>query len=370
MRVTLVWSTAQLVRKGTPIVGCPILLTDGKLEPAPSLWFVWLHEHNSGDTRDTYAAALALWWRALLLKKIAWQDVVASDLDEWQAPRTCRSATALLRCTAVVMFYKWAKQVGLIEHLPFTLARSSRNRSLAKESDSADTPRVPRPRADKYRFRTSTVAEFNATLAANPRVSETLRFRDELMAECGRFVGLRAMEVALMNRGQIAGLNTDDDVHAVSIRRKRGKIREVLFPRMLVHRLQRYVALGRQEAIHRGRETYAHYQDPECLFLTDDGRPIPREYVSKIWRRASLAARIPSRFHVNRHTHLTLLADAADAAGLDALEVARQQGGHASKDTTAKYVHRAELIRTQRTRALIVNDLYEAYRAHAQNAQE
>jgi site-specific recombinase XerD len=327
-----------------------MLLVDWLLEPLPSRWFVECSE-RSLDTGWTYARAIELWWRWLIDAGIGWRDAQACDWEEWVATQSPGSARH--RGIVVAEFYRWAHAARHLDTLPFRIRTKSRADLVGVWVDP--------PRVRRRQLKTIAKEEFDRVLAANTRQDDGLRLRDELMAEFPRFTGLRRKQVAGLTVDQFEVLDPRAVVHAIDLDptwTKGQKPQAVLVPRLLAHRLRRYIDVYRARTVAEAARRRPTYKTPRALFLTRHGGAVSREYVGHVWRRSASLAGVDGRLHANRHTFATMMATEALTRGVDALLMLKAQLGHASIATTVKYIHLAETRSQIMLAAQIVNDIY------------
>lgn len=358
VRVRLVTATRELRIEDAVYEGRPIMLVDGRLEPVPSIYLArWAG--RTIRSAWTYARALVEWWCLLLAARRKWSDVSISDAVTFASARS--RSTARLQLTAVSGFYEWAHASGWIEHRPFKVIGHSQRR-LAEPGAGAGAPAVRLPKTPRRQPKTIAACDFTSVLAASSRRDPGLLLRDELTAECGRFMGLRRWQVAGMTVAQFAFASTDAIAYQIDLDprfTKGGHEQCVLVPRQLVQKVQKYLSIYRARIVDKCRARSSRYREPAALFLTIQGRPMSETYISKTWRRSALRAGIDKRFHANRHSHGTGFARGALRFGIRPIRAVMSQLGHRLERSSSTYVDLAELDRDLLARAHAVNDLWE-----------
>lgn len=359
-RVKLVYATSELVVWNKDMAGTPIMLVDGEVEPAPSLYFA-LSAGGASLTSRTYARALVAWWKFLLRESLAWWSVSASDLKAFAL--LYHRATATLYLTAVSQFYAWAHRQGLMDYRPFQAV--GRRGILSGSADPA-VPQVKVPGQPRGQPKLISREEFRAVLEASPRKSPALILRDELTAECGHYMALRRGGVRGLMVDEFLSMRPDAKVHVLALDQKfvkGGQELVVAVPRQLVHKVLKYIRIYRKRLVESLRDRDPAYREPPELFLTERGTPLSPSYISTTWRRSARRAGIAKRFHLNRHTAATGLASGALHKNINAQRVVMAQLGHKSPKSSDRYVHLAEVERELLAHAFLLNDLWN--RDHA-----
>ncbi len=355
-RVRLVAATSELRIEDAGYEGRPIMLVDGRLEPAPSLYLAQA-AGNSLRTAWTYGRGLLAWWKLLGHRNLFWTEVTLSDIRAFSKSR--KTATGSLYAIAVAGFYQWAYEFGLLDYRPFCISGGRASRSL---SGVSRTPALHLPRRFRRQPKVVTRGELFSVLAASDRADPGLLLRDELTAECGHYIGLRRLQVRGLTVDQFSSLALDEVAYAIDLDpeySKGGKEYAVLVPRQLVHKVRKYIDTVRANLVERCRESDSTFRDPKALFLTNRGRPMSEGYVSTTWRRAARNAGIFKRFHANRHAAGTGVAAGAHRFGIRPLRWVMSQLGHSVEKSSAGYTHLAEMERELVARAHVVNDRWE-----------
>lgn len=356
LRMRLVASTAELAIDGKARADRPLLLVDGVLEPLPSMYLAQ-NAGRSERTAWTYGRALVAWWKLLLKLKIGWDEVSVSDLRAFVMERSRN--TARLQMTAVAGFYSWAYEAGWMDFRPFQVAGA--RRGWAPEL-TPGCPTARLPRLSRRQPKTTNRREFDAILAASSRRDNGLLIRDELTAECGRYMALRRRGVRGLTVSRFQFESLDSQVFVIDLDprfTKGGGECSVLAPRQLVHKVRKYIEVYRSKIVEERKKRDPSYVEPDAVFLTNRGTPMSESYISTTWQRAARRAGLNRRFHSNRHFHATGLASGALRFGLRPYRLVKSQLGHKSEASGRAYVHIAEMDREILARAHAVNDFYE-----------
>jgi site-specific recombinase XerD len=360
--------------------GVPVLYVDDCPEPIVCLWMVALTRRYSPDTVKTYANGIEAWWRYLLSRDLRWWEVSVMDFQDWIDKRRAdglSDSSVNTMGSAVCSFYKWAHTGGYLDHLPFRMTDGRRNlavQSRRRDKGSAGVPVAYAPKVPRRKPRIDTTEQFDKILAHMPHTDPGLLRRDELMAECSRWMGLRRKEVVGLRVSQLrhlaeVRLNPEDPVpffalelDPSSTKGKKGGV--VLLIPALAKKLRDYIKPGGyrdqivKRAQQRAKKAGKPYVEPDALFLTDRGTPIRRETLSTYWRRAALAAGINSRFHKNRHAAATTIASVTFEHGSQSYLIVKELLRHVDVKTSQIYVDQATLRSEIYQKALSINDLY------------
>lgn len=328
--------------------GVDLFLVAGELEPAPSWWMLDLHKRRtSADTIETYRKGLELWLGALHQNGIAWHEATSRTAQAFidaLVRRGNAENTVTLRMAAVLAFYRWAFHQGLLGCQPFT-------------KDSLAIPKGKTKSVESH-----PKEEFARIVAKLLTASPGARRRDELIFECGRYMGLRRKEILGLKVAEFHSLDPRNPLNVIwtdPAYTKGRKTRAVLVPRMLVVRIQNYIRVYREALVAECRKKSPGWTAPPNLFLTERGTPVTEDYISDTWGRCAKAAGIKSRFHNNRSSFATHVADVAAELGQLPLPVVKDLLGHANQATSERYVQYSELRDRLLMNANIINDNYE-----------
>ena len=335
-------------RREVAYPGVPLFLVAGELEPAPSWWMLDLvKRRTSADTIDTYRKGMDLWLGALHQNGILWYEATvrtAQAFIDTLVRRGNSENTVIVRMAAVLAFYRWAKNQGFLPQQPFT----------------KDALNIPKGRTKSVESHSK--AEFETIAAKIPAVGSGGRRRDELIFEAGRYMGLRRKEITGLKVADFLSLDPADPLNIIwtdPAFTKGGKTRAALVPRLLVVKVQSYIRIYRDPLAVERRRKNRHWAEPPYLFLTGRGTPVTEDYISDTWGRCAKAAGIKSRFHNNRSSFATHVADVAADLGQLPLPIVKDLLGHANQATSERYVQYSELRNRILMNAHIINDNYE-----------
>lgn len=176
---------------------------------------------------------------------------------------------------------------------------------------------VPVPRRSAYTPRVPTIAEIE-TILAQPDLTKEFGLRDRAILELLYSSGLRASELCDLEIHDYNGLN-----HCVIVRCGKGsKTRTVPITQSACNWISRYIGEYRYQ---RG--------DEGCLFVTENGRQMTRQGLSKQVRYYAKKANVRQvTAHTMRHACATHLLD----QGAD-LRLIQEVLGHASISSTERY---------------------------------
>lgn len=364
--LSLVSSDEGLFRHGQRWPGVPLFLRDGLLMPEPSEWALDMKMRGLADaTIESYAKSVAIWMEAMDANKLDWRDADAEVAEMFSAAlrrEGVSSSTTKLRLLHVHEFYKWAKRKKHVAEAPFHL-ESGNNRGLG-DAKGKEGELVRMPSTPKRRVKPQSSSEFEKILAKNPRKSESLSKRDELMAEAARYMGLRRSEVAALRVDQFDALDLSQEALVIEIvsAKGKGRVDSVLVPRLYAQKVLQYVESQRAELIARLKGADPAYIEPPELFLNDrgknKGKRIDPDYMGDSWRRSAVRAGIDSRFHDNRSSFATNAARIARQAGENARATVKDLLRHRQESTAEIYVEFEEMQSDFLMRARLVNDAY------------
>lgn len=327
----------------------PLILVAGQLAPAPSWWMVDMAKRGvSVETIETYSKSIELWFSALYQNNIAWHDATAKTAQDFIDAlifRKNRHNTIEIRIASVVAFYAWATTNAFLPKLPF----------------GKPDLKVPKGRAKPVQAHSKD--EFARIVANLPRKSAALRRRDELISESGRVMGLRRKEIVGMRAEQFEGLDQHSNIHVIQTdpaHTKGYKTRDVLVPRILAVKIKNYIKTYRQQLIIRLQKKNPKWVPPGNLFLTERGTVVSKEYITSMWKQGANAASIASRFHNNRSSLATHIADVTIEAGSKNPETyVKDILGHKDEKTSRRYIDDSKVKKRRLTNAQIINDMYQ-----------
>lgn len=318
-----------------------------------SQWLFDLRVENitaSANTLRDYAYTVGDFLTWCASKQLKWYAASRSDIRQYFDTFDVSDDVLNKRIGILFDFYAWALARTHVPTVPFdTRARIFRNRrSYGRRSGDWRKAHDVIPVLMK-----KVVQGDPHSRLKYPSIEQVWKVRDamesdrdKLLVEVFMFVGLRISELLALKVSQFSDLSLDESNRSVSIPilGKGAKNRIVLFPRSLVHRIRSWINLQR----------IFISQKPEknsVLFIGRRGTLGPRA-VQKIFCAQSRLSGFKVHPHMLRHFfavhYLKYLQDIKDPSPLDQL---RQILGHASCETTAKY-----LYVTDKERALIAED--------------
>ena len=336
----IVKATHHLRWDGISFESSPLLLRDRVVEPLPSMWLMMLRAEARPNTVMAYARAIMVWFNWLELRKMHTFRVTIDDVRRFKLilEQNRSNSTVNIAVVSICTFYEWAYLNGYSSILPFRLSGSSkRDRADVGPSDVGKVKlnRVRRTTPDAH-----TVREFDTILAHTPRRHPGLVLRDELVAELSFYSSFRSMEGEGLRCADIEGAKRTKSFFTFKITvTKGGTARTVAVSELQHQRLLRYIRVYRAAIVARMTSRNPRYIDPGSLFLTIQGKPLRREYISSSWAEAARLAKVKSRYHNNRHSFATRVIAAADAQGLPAKRIASDLLGHRSDKTIEVYDH-------------------------------
>jgi len=347
LRVRVIDLDATSGKREVAYPAVPLILVAGQLEPAPSWWLLDLvKRRTSTDTVETYSKGVALWFGALHQNRTTWGEVDARTAQQFVDALVRRgnsASTVSTRMAAVLAFYRWSVANRFLPAMPF------------------GPQALIIPKAHVAAVEAHSKGEFERIVANLPRVGPGARRRDELICEAGRFLGLRRKEIVGLTRDQFDALDLELPINVIwtdPAHTKGRKRRAVLVPRLFVVKIRSYIATYRQRAIDRRRVQHPTWTPSAYLFLTEKGTPVAEGYITDTWKRAAKAAGVESRFHNNRSSLATHVADVSMELGRHPLPIVKDILGHAHEATSDRYVTHSKLRNRLLMEAHIINDLY------------
>lgn len=360
----LVYSDENLIKHGQAWPDVPLILIDGLLAFEASEWVLDLKIRGcSKHTLVSYATSVLMWLRAMAVNELDWRSAGNLTAERFMAVLAREGAscnTIRLRMVHIQEFYRWAFNAQKILAIPFHIQGG--RRSLAHAQLGA---KVKLPGKTSRRVKPHNKETFDKVLAQTQRKAPALILRDELIAEAGRYMGLRRSEISELRVDQFATLDPNDDLHVIEIiSAKSGRTDSVLVPRLYVKKVQDYISIHRAIMISRLKKYDEAYHAPANIFLNERGKfrgqAITPRFISETWKRSANEAGIDSRFHDNRSSFATNAAKAAREQNENARAVVKELLRHKSESTGDIYVAFDEIQSTLLARARIVNDGYDA----------
>lgn len=357
----LLSSTADLVISSVPYEGLPILLWDNMERCAEANEFLrsYLLRGSIGSSKSWEPTGRALYdfFSFLQAHELQWTDVdrgeektlLAAYRDYSLNTAGLGRTTVRTRLRYLCAFYAFAQQRGWIAQLPFAYEarQAMRPGSYLAHVDAtggrSDVPDVL-PRVQKTLPKYLTLSEIASLLsaAANPH--------HRMMLRLALGSGLRKHELATFPRAYVfdpdlAGnrkrnIAIDlDPGDGNGMQTKGSKSRRILIGRRLMRDLNHY-------AVHlRGMRSSLSSTPQKALFLNQAGEPFAADGKSldRIVRDIGAKAGLRAWTHLLRHTYatqmLSSLQRSRDQHRMEPLVFLQHQLGHASIETTMKYLH-------------------------------
>ncbi|AME27364.1 tyrosine-type recombinase/integrase [Burkholderia sp. PAMC 26561] len=358
---------AAACNPGIP-AGFPILLSDRMaiIEPAFSYLFELATipgRSHAAETVRTYAEHLHDWFDSLEQSGLEWQAIGEATIAAYRnrmlenpSPHTGRPyarSTVNDRIHTVCRFYKWARDRGRIEELPFHFVdvrvSAERRHSFlghlhtgalvvsANALTVSEHERLPRPlRVDQLQL-------LFARLAMPYR----------LIAEWALVTGMRRKELCGLSVFQIPETaHFDADYRpliGVALTITKGDRPRTAYPPIrLVDCTHRYIDEIRTPQIRALCRQHSDYRPPDALFLNSQGAAITRERMSAVFNEAFRAAGLSGSVHWLRHTFaMTMLVRLQRQAllkpDINPLKTVQVLLGHSSIQSTAIYLRCVEV---------------------------
>lgn len=273
---------------------------------------IWLKSVTSQHSRDAYLGDISLWHDWCDDGDIPLDDARRADVEGWRDhlyARPEKTATVARRLSAVSSFYRYWLDEDVVARNP--VAKATRPKVSRKPGSISLT-----------RIQAGALIAYVDSLA-DPRPAVIVR----LLAETG-------MRVSELTGAQVGDILLTGGHHVLSITRK-GKDEPEFMPIALTTYDRIMAYLG-------GRENGYLLYVTRTERRAGDGQ-MDRSYVRQLLRRMAREAKLPKEVwqrmhpHVLRHSAATLLA----AAGVPIHEIQRLLG-HASIETTQRYIHHQE----------------------------
>lgn len=261
MSIKIIESDENLKKYSKSWKNVPLFLKEGLLMPLPSEWALDMTIQGlSPQTVISYAKSIAIWFEALEINNIQWDDVsveTAQMFIQVLYKQGVSDGTIRLRIIHLQEFYKWALNKNYIKRLPFEIKK----RNVQSFIQLAPTITIPKKPNKKVKAQSDN--DFDAILAANPRKSPALSKRDEIIAEIARYMGLRRSEIASLTKEQFLNLDINDEVLVIDIvtAKSRGRVDSVLVPKLLLNKIIQYIEIERHNIVKTLKLNNPDYQD-------------------------------------------------------------------------------------------------------------
>ena len=279
---------------------------------------------------------------------VHWLEAERKHLYRWREELLQpgdRQALAVNECIGRVCdLYEYARDKRLIAELPFgkkTVPFLRRGGVILRNAQVNELTLKTRQTPVRF-LRKEQVPLF---------IRELANVREILMAREGVQLGMRRDEITRQTidvlpdpsghpPGEMIWMVLDPEKTPT----KGHRYREVLLTPALAKDLWEYKERHRPILAEKYRRKYG--RETNLLFLSDDGNPLPRNYLNKVFTKAAKRAGMRITPHMLRHTYATyaMLYAMKTYQEEPALEWVRDRLGHASVVTTERYVHTAKLV--------------------------
>jgi integrase/recombinase XerD len=271
---------------------------------------IWLKAQESQHTKDAYRRDIGNWLGWCDQHDVPVSDARRADVDAWRGEMGLSPATIARRLSAVSSFYRYWHAEDVVARNP---------------AENAKRPKVSADPVSIYLSKPQAAALVAYTDSlGDPRPGVICR----LLAQTG-------MRVGELTAAAVPDLAMSGGHHILSVTRKGGKREQLLIVPTTYERVTDYLG-GRTEGY------ILHVARSERRL--GDGQ-MDRSYVRQLLRRIAREAGLPAEVwqkmhpHVLRHSVATLLA----ADGVPVPEI-QEFLGHASLQTTQRYIHHAQSL--------------------------
>jgi site-specific recombinase XerD len=270
----------------------------------------WLSSKKSAHSKAAYRRDITSWRDWCQENGVPLDDARRADVDAWRETMTAAPATVARRLSAVSSFYGYWLTEDMVARNP------AAGGARPKVSAAPSSIRLTR--------REATGLLAHADSLADPRPGVIVR----LLAQTG-------MRVGELTAAQVTDLSASGGHHILTLTRKGGEQQQMPLAASTYERVMAYLDGRTGGYILHVRRTERR---------EGDGR-MDRGYVRKLLRRLAREAGLPPEVcarmhpHVLRHSVATLLA----ADGVPVHEI-QNLLGHASLQTTQRYIHHAESL--------------------------
>ena len=358
----LVLSDNSFRINGIPYEGFPIILDDDQKIVEDAHWFLIDHcikrgRVNSKGSWHRYGKDLYDFFGFVITNKFNWKaerrvgvPSVIESYRDWSLNECgLKSSTINQRLRTIILFYRWALKIGIIQRVPFESETvfvrklnpffqhigSSENRS-----ESADI--LLTEKREPIQFLTQDQVKISLNAIENPTHRLLLRLPLQ--------TGLRSEEFRTFPLSYVVSPTSDADGHLKNhnvvlcrpedMQLKGSKPRKIHVPRLLMGDLWEYSIFDREKRIKRSKPS------PETLFLTRDGNAYSASAIKRVYNSISDKVGFRVTPHMARHTYATYTLHGLRERGYkgDALMYLRDRLGHSSVTTTQRYLHLAEEI--------------------------
>lgn len=362
MSIKIIESDKNLIKYSREWLKVPLFLNDGLLMPLPSEWTLDMTIQGlSPQTVISYAKSIALWFEALEINDIQWDDVSIETVQMFIQvlyKQGVSDGTIRLRIIHIQEFYKWALNKEYIKRLPFEIKKRNINGFIQS------SPTISIPKKPNRKVKAQSDNDFDTIVASNPRKSSSLSKRDEIIAEIARYMGLRRSEIASLTKEQFLNLDMNNEILVIDVvtSKSRGRVDSVLVPKLLLKKILQYIEIERTRVVETLKRNNPEYIEESALFLNErgknKGKRLDSDYIGDTWKRAANIAGIDSRFHDNRSSFATNAAKLAREHGENAKSLVKDLLRHKTEDSAHHYVEFEKMESDRLMRARLINDAY------------
>jgi integrase len=358
----LVLSDNSFRINGIPYEGFPIILDDDQKIVEDAHWFLIDHcikrgRVNSKGSWHRYGKDLYDFFGFVITNKFNWKaerrvgvPSVIESYRDWSLNECgLKSSTINQRLRTIILFYRWALKIGIIQSVPFeseTVFVRKQNHffqhigSSANRSESADILLTEKREPIQFLTRDQVKICLNAIENPTHRLLLRLPLQTGLRSEEFRTFPLSYVVSPTSNAdGQLKNHNVVL-CRPEDMRLKGSKPRKIHVPRLLMGDLWEYSVFDREKRIKRSKPS------PETLFLTRDGNAYSASAIERVYNSVSDKVGFRVTPHMARHTYATYTLHGLRERGYkgDALMYLRDRLGHSSVTTTQRYLHLVEEI--------------------------
>ena len=355
----LIWATEDFVFNQRPYPRFPIILNEEMRSVAPANSFLryYLTRGMIGSEQSWPNVGRALYDYLSFLEAhdLDWKEVRKGDEQSLVAAYRdyCLDVIGLAvntvrqRVTYVCEFYKYAKEQGWINHLPFSYEIRSvgkQARFLAHVDASGGKTYVAtvKPKLKK------TLPKFLAISEVHTLLGAAVNPHHRMIIRLGLQTGLRREEIATFPVAYVfdpdARGRTERNIRirldpqdSHGMQTKGSKARDIYISRKFLKELHLYVTHTRGLRAQLSQDKYPN------LFLNQDGQPYAAsgKGIEKIVRHIGKKVEIKAWPHMLRHTYATHTLNAMQRSrkSIEPLIFLQHQLGHSSIQTTMIYLH-------------------------------
>jgi site-specific recombinase XerD len=297
--------------------GLPFFLTESGVydhDLSGFFRFVSSDGARSTGTLRAYAEALHMWFRFLSAQGKTWSEAKPEDLRAYYRVRHqvngISASTWNLGMAAIDRFYEWALWQKLITSspVPYKWKRALVGGEIHVIKDGV----AMRDRGSENRVRFLTIEQFRVFRAGLRKVGgrrSRTSSRNILLATLLIQTGMRITEALLMRYEELP--NPDDiqfeEMKSVpfTLRRKttKGQKRRLIrIPKQVLRDVHRYCEDERSIYVENREKRDPLYTAPVEIWLNEEGNPLSRNAVEKLFKRAVVTSGVDCTPHFLRHS--------------------------------------------------------------------